>query len=342
MEQPPVQFGITGFGYAFGADQDVEKTARRYVPDPERIMQWGYHTFHRAADGVTAIDLAAEAAQNALEHTGLSIDDIDLLVLAASEVPGYLNWDPSTGLARELKAAGIQTMLLNEGCASGVTGLGLVAGVLATRPEVETVLFVAVNRVSEHHRNRMKVNNAVHSDGAVAAVLRRGHERNRWLSTEQIMDAELCDWFRNDYGGAVAPVAPAGWSSATAPAGHERVQAHFQKDPKRLRAFAEQAVARSIGVIDDACRRVGLPRDEVAHFIYINDPDGITDLAPLLDLPLDRTNHAFAAAHGHMGAADQLTALGQQLEQGTVKPGDLVALTGISIGMRWYCTLIRA
>lgn len=342
MTQPPAQFGIAGFGYAFGEDQDVEKTAGLYVSDPERILQWGYHHFHRAADGVTAIDLAAEAAHDALERTGLRVEDIDVLVLAASEVPGYLNWDSSTGLARELKIPGVQTLLLNEGCASGVTGLGYVAGILATRPEVETVLFVAVNRVSEYHRNRMKVNNAVHSDGAVAAVLRRGHKHNQWLATEQIMDAELCDWFRNDYGGAVSPVPPEGWSSATAPAGHERVQAHFGKDPKRLRAFAEQAVDRSIAVIDGACSRAGVAREEVAHFIYINDPDGITDLAPLLKLPLERTNHAVAAAHGHMGAADQLTALGQQLEDGSIKPGDLVALTGISIGMRWYCTLVRA
>ena len=41
------------------------------------------------------------------------------------------------------------------------------AGQLAIQPELQTVLFVAVNRVSEFHRNRMNVNNAVHSDGAV-------------------------------------------------------------------------------------------------------------------------------------------------------------------------------
>ncbi|GAB3979791.1 hypothetical protein GCM10029978_076120 [Actinoallomurus acanthiterrae] len=342
MVRPPVQFGISEFGYAFGEDQDVAKEASSYVSDPERILSWGYHTFHRAADGVTAVDLAAEAGRNALERAGTGADRIDLLVLAASEVPGYLNWDPSTALARELNIPGVQTLLLTEGCASGVTGLGIVAGLLAVRPELRTVLFVAVNRVSEYHRNRMTVNNAVHSDGAVAAILRRGHDHNQWLATEQIMDAELCDWFRTDYGGAVAPVPPEGWSAMTAPAGHERVQAHFQKDPKRLRAFAQQAVERSTGVIDGACRQAGVRREDVAHFIYINDPDGIGDLAPLLDLPLERTNQAIAAEHGHMGAADQLTVFGRQLEQGVIRPGDLVALTGISIGMRWYCTLIRA
>ncbi|GGU00375.1 3-oxoacyl-ACP synthase [Streptomyces sp. QHH-9511] len=342
MAQLPAEFGITGFGYAFGVDQNVAEVAGQYVPDPERIVRWGYHTFHRAPDDVTATDLAARAAQDALARTGVAADDVDLLVLATSEHPEYPHWDGSAALGRALKMENRQTLLLNEGCASGVTGLGIVAGLLAVQPEINTVLFVAVNRVSEFHRNRMTVNNAVHSDGAVAAVLRRGHERNTWLATEQFTVTDLCDWFRTDYGGAVTPLPPEGWSSKTAPAGHIQVQEHFQRDPKRLREFGQQAVTRVFDALDGACKRAGVSRDDVTHLIYINDPDGITDLAQPLGIPLERTSYDIAKAHGHMGSADQLTALGRLIEQGTVAPGDLVALTGISIGMRWYCSLVRA
>ncbi|MEU8751711.1 3-oxoacyl-ACP synthase III family protein [Streptomyces chartreusis] len=342
MAQLPHGFGITGFGYSFGADQNVEEVAGTYVPDPERILRWGYHTFHRAPEDITTTDLAAQAARDALSRTSMTVDDVDLLVLATSEHPEYPHWDGSAALGRALKMESRQTLLLNEGCASGVTGLGIVAGVLAVQPEISTVLFVAVNRVSEFHRNRMTVNNAVHSDGAVAAVLRRGHERNSWLATEQFTIPDLCDWFRTDYGGAVAPVPPQGWSSRTAPAGHVRVQEHFRKDPARLREFGQAAITRTLDVIDGACKRAGVGRDEVTHVIYINDPDGIADIAEPLGLPLERTNAETARAHGHMGSADQLTALGELIEQGVVAPGDLVALTGISIGMRWYCSLVRA
>lgn len=342
MTYPPVKFGIAGFGYAFGEDQDVEKTAGSFVNDPERVMAWGYHTYHRAPQDVTATDLAAQASRSVLDQLGMSTDDVDLLALAASELPEYPHWDSSAALARQLQMREWQTLLMTEGCASGVTGLATIAGTMILQPEINTVLFVSVNRVSEYHRNRMRVNNAVHSDGAVAVILRRDFERNQWLATSQFTDPAFADWFRTDYGGSVAPVAPAGWSSATAPLGHERVHAHFQKDPKKLREFGEQAINRSVQVIDEACQRAGVSRDDVAQFIYINDPDGIMDIVKPLDLPLESTNHAFAAAHGHMGAADQLAALGQMIEQGVVAPGDLVALTGISIGMRWYCTLIRA
>lgn len=338
---PLVNFGIQGFGYAFGEDQDVKETAGQFVTDPERVVRWGYHTFHRAAETVTPVGLATQAAQDALGRMGLSPEDLDLVVVATSEMPEYPYWDSSAALARALKIAQVQTLLLNEGCASGVTGLGMIAGLMALQPELNTVLFVAVNRVSEFHRNRMNVNNAVHSDGAVAAILRRDHPNNRWLATEQFTDPDLCDWFRTDYGGAVAPVPPPGWSSATAVSGTERVQAHFQKDPQLLREFGERLNARVVEVVDRACQRAGVSRDRLARLIYINDPDGIEDVARAAELPLERTNSALSVTHGHMGAADQLVALGEYVERGELSSGDLVALTGISIGMRWYCTLIQ-
>lgn len=342
MTRPLVEFGIAGFGYAFGEDQSIEEVAGSYVNDPERVVRWGYRTFHRAADGVSAVDLAADAARNVLANTGTSTEEVDLVVLVTSEMPGYHYWDSSAALARELKIEQKQTLLLNEGCASGVTGLGIVAGLLAIQPELETVLFVAVNRVSEYHRNRMTVNSSVHSDGAVAALLRRGHDGNQWLSTEQFTDAEYCDFFRGDFGAANNPVPPDGWSAASAASGLQRVQEHFQRDPKLLKKFVHELNDRVVQVIDGACGRAGVSKDDLARVIYINDsPGSVDDIGQLLGLPIEKTNAELAAEHGHMGAADQLVSLGLHLERGELAKGDLVALTGISIGMRWYCSLIR-
>jgi 3-oxoacyl-[acyl-carrier-protein] synthase-3 len=342
MTDQLVEFGIAGFGYAFGEDQDVATVAADYVDDPERPITWGYNTFHRAPDGVTASKMAATAATKALSEVGIAAEDLDLVVVAASEMPEYPYWDTSAAVARELKIEKTQTLLLNEGCACGVTGIGYVAGIMAIQPEIDTVMFIAVNRVSEFHRNRMNVNNSVHSDGAVATVWQRGHKELRWLSTEQFTDPEFCDWFRTDYGGMVEPVPPAGWSSRQSPAGHVAVQAHFAKDPKRLIAFSEQLNQRNVDVIDGALKRAGLGREDLKHIIYINDaPDAIEDVARPFGISLEHTNAELSVGHGHMGAADQLIALGQHLQRGEIKTGDVVALCGISIGMRWYCTLVQ-
>ena len=250
-----------------------------------------------------------------LKQLDMAAAEIDLVVLATSEMPDYLHWDTSAGLARELGIERTQTLLLNEGCASGVTGLGIVAGHLAMQPELHTVLFVAVNRVSEYHRNRMNVNNAVHSDGAVAVVLRRGQDKLRWLSTDQFTYPDLCDFFRTDYGGAITPVAPEGWSTATAPSGLERVLAHFDKDPNRLRVFQQQLSDRVTEVIRRACQRAGISTDRLTHVVYINDSaDTIAEAAEPFGISIEHTNAEISARHGHMGAADQLISLGELLQ----------------------------
>jgi len=337
-----VDFGILSFGYAFGQDQNVTETAPNFVTDPERVVRWGYDNFHRAAPEVTATSLAADAARKALAELNMDASELDLVVLATSEMPDYLYWDTSAALARELGIETTQTLLLNEGCASGVTGLGLIAGQMAIQPDLRTALFVAVNRVSEFHRNRMNVNNAVHSDGAVATVLRRGHDQLRWLSTAQFTDPDLCDFFRCDFGGAVTPLPPADWSTATAPSGLERVLNHFGKDPKRLKEFQDKLSNRMTEVITQACQRAGVGTEQLAHIIYINDSaDTIEEVAQPFGVTVEHTNAEVSASHGHMGAADQLISLGEALQRGDVKPGDLVALSGISIGMRWYCTLVQ-
>ncbi|GGK76251.1 3-oxoacyl-[acyl-carrier-protein] synthase III C-terminal domain-containing protein [Streptomyces flaveus] len=341
MAGPIVNLGISSFGYAFGEDQDVASVAGTYVRDPERVLNWGYRTFHRAPDGVQATDLAAAAAQQALGRIGLSADALDLVVLAVSDVPEYLSWDGAAVLARELKIERAQTLLLTEGCGAGVHGPYYVASTMAMQPEVDTALFVAVNRISEFHRNRMNLINTVLSDAAVAVVLRRDHASNRWLASEQFTDPEHSDLLRIDFGGAVNPVPPEGWSSLTAPGGHARIREQFANDPDSFQRFLENRYERLVEVIDAACTRAGIDRGEIAHLIYLNDSAAsISAVAEPLGLPLERTNAGLAPDHGHMGAADQLVSLGLQLERGELAAGEVVALCGISTG-RWSATLIQ-
>lgn len=338
---PPVNLGIVSFGYAFGPDHDVAASAGDYVTATRRVLNWGYRTFHRAPEGVHATDLAAAAARQAMERAGVGPEEIDLVVLAGPDVPEYLAWDGAAALSRDLGIARTETLALNEGCGAGVHGLRYAASTLAFRPEALTALFVAVSRVSDFHRNRMNLINSVLSDGAVAVVMRRDHPANRWLATEQFTDPEHCDILRIDFGGAVNPLPPPGWSSRDAPGGHETIRRQFASDPDKLHRFLENRYQRLIEVIDSACARADLTRDDISHLIYLNDSAAsISAVAEPLGVPLHRTNAKLAPDHGHMGAADQLVSLGLQLESGEITSGDLVVLCGISVG-RWGATLIR-
>ncbi|RJQ81247.1 3-oxoacyl-ACP synthase [Pseudonocardiaceae bacterium YIM PH 21723] len=337
-----VDMGIAGFGLSFGRNESVAATVGDYVSDPERVLKLGCHTYHRADEDVHATDLAAAAAEEVLAELSVTPDQIDLVVLAMSEMPEYQHYDSAAALARMLKIERTQTLLLNEGCGSGLTGLYYVASSMAMQPEIQTALFVAVNRVGEFHRNRMNVNNSVHSDGAVATLVQRGHGSYKWLATEQFTDPKYCDMFRTDFGGTRFPLPPEGGSGLNTPSGYEKVHEHFGRDPKRLRKFLDERIDRIHEVIDRACKRAGLTRDDIDHVLYINDSaPGIAAIADPLGIPAERTNAAISPFHGHMGAADQLVSLALKKRQDELKPGEIVALCGMSTGMHWCATLIQ-
>lgn len=337
---PVVDFGAVALATALGEPQDVAATASDYVDDPDRVLLWGYRTYHRAPKGSTTTDLTTRAAAAALARAGLDAKDVDVVVLADSGVPEYLHWDSSAALARAIGATEAQSLLLAQGCAAGVTGFQQVAGLFATRADVDNVLMVAVNQVSEAHSNRMRTNTLLASDGAAAAVLRRGHDRLRWLVTEQITDPTYVDFYRIEYGGSAAPIAPEGAGNLDVDP-LAAVYRHFRREPEHLARFVRTLNARVGTVVDRACDRAGVSRDRIAKLLFLNDnQDSFADVAKAVGIPLERTNAALGAEIGHCGGADQLICLDTYLERGELVEGDIVALAGISIGMHWFCTLL--
>jgi 3-oxoacyl-[acyl-carrier-protein] synthase-3 len=63
-------------------------------------------------------------------------------------------------------------------------------------------------------------------------------------------------------------------------------------------------------------------------------------LAPL-GVSGGQTSAALGSRLGHLGASDQIVALWHQLHTGRLRPGDLVLLLGIGVGMTWTAALLR-
>ncbi|MGW6909670.1 3-oxoacyl-ACP synthase III family protein [Streptomyces sp. NPDC054940] len=333
----PVALGIASLAHVLGEPCDVAETAHSYVDDPDRVIRWGYRTFHRAAPGIGQTRMAADAARQALDAAGLSASDIDYLVVADSGVPEYLNWDASAAVARELELGATPTLLATQGCASAVTALQQIAGLMAVRDDIQRVLLVAVHRVSETHINRMRNNTCLGSDGAAAAVVQRGHDRLQWLATDQIVDPRYVDFFRVEYGGSAAPAGENLEVDQMA-----LVHQHFRREPEQLAQFVKDVDHQVAAVVERACERAGVSSTEIKRLIYLNDNQhSLAGVAKATGVPLERTNAALAAELSHVGCADQLICLSIYDSRDELAPGDLVALAGLSGGMQWFCSLVR-
>jgi 3-oxoacyl-[acyl-carrier-protein] synthase III len=337
-----MSFGIVALGHALGEETDVADAAPQYTDELRKIAGWGFRRFHRAPDSTGLTDLAERAGRLALERAGIGADELDLVVLAMTDIAEYLYWDAAAATQARLGAHRAEAMLVNQACGGGVLALDAAAGKFATRPEYRTALVVAANRVCEAYWNRMESTTAITSDGAAAAVLARGHEARRFLSAAVISDGRYADFFRLETGGTVRPFGSAGHVPGRIAGPPDRMEDFFGSDHRAMLAFADTVVRRGREVFEMACARAGVKPDAVRRVIHINDNlRALTDLAGELGLPLDRTNAELALEHGHLGCADQLFCLERQLASGDLEPGDLVALMSTGSGMHWVCAILR-
>lgn len=334
-----MSYGLMAFGTALGAPAAVEAVVGDYTEQVERVRAYGYRTIHRCAPEVGLTDLAYQAAGQALDAAGVGPDEVDLLVLAITDLAEYLYWDPAARLQSRLGARRAETLLVTQACTAGVIGLDLIAGRFATRPEVRTALLVAGNRTCDAYWNRMVTQPMVFSDGAAAAVIRRDHPRNRVLATDSMTDGTYVDFYRMDVGGTKEPFAPGG-SEARARDAWD-IMDFVDYDDDRFLAFARLLNERGRVVVERACRRAGVLPPALSRLFYMHDnASSMAAIAAEIGLPVARTNAQTGLDVGHVGAADQLLSLSRAIDAGDVTDGDLVALLAMGRGMHWASAIV--
>ncbi|MFC4147941.1 3-oxoacyl-ACP synthase III family protein [Micromonospora mangrovi] len=341
-----MSFGIVAIGESLGEPVEVtDAVIAQYAASEETVRSWGYRRFHRAEDGALLTDLAVRACEEALRASSVDAAEVDLVVLAIADFAEYLCWDAAAAVQGRIGAVNAEAMLINQACSSGTVAFDAVAGRFATHPDYRHALIVSANRVCDTYQNRMDSTTTVLSDGAAAALVRRGHERGRWLATETITDGQYADFFRMDVGGAARPFDPstvAGRDGLRVRNPLDRLGELCDNDARRMLAFVRKFGGNMRIAVDRACARTGTDISEIKRFIHLNDNQkAAADIARALGVPLAQLTNDLALENGHFGTADQLVGLRRLLRDGELQDGDLVALTTLGSGMHWAVTLLR-
>ena len=288
------------------------------------VSRSGIHQRHLAAEGELTSDLGLAAAQAALDNAGLTVDDIDLIVMATTTPDDTF---PATATKIQMKlgmhhgaAFDIQAV-----CSGFVYAMSVADNFIKTG-QSKGALVIGAETFSRLLDWEDRTTCVLFGDGAGAVVL-KPEEGTGELSDRGMLTAHL-----HSDGRYRDKLYVDGGPSSTQTVGHVRM---IGKDVFR------HAVVNIADVITEALDATGYTIDDIDWFVPHQANRRILEgTAKRIGLPLEKVVMT-VGQHGNTSAASVPLALDTALKDGRIKPGNLVLLEAMGGGFTWASALLR-
>ncbi len=297
------------------------------------VSRTGIRQRHLAADDELTSDLAVKAARNALEHSQVEAEEIDLLVLATT-TPDNTFPATATKVQTQLGMTNGAAFDIQAVCSGFVYGLA-VADNFIKSGQSKTVVVIGAETFSRILDWEDRSTCVLFGDGAGAVVLRasecddvdsnvgeKGHNRGRGiLSTHLHSDGSTNDLLYVD-----------GGPSATRTVGHVRMVG---------REVFRHAVTNLAAIVEEALDANGLEASDIDWLVPHQANKRILDgTLRKLGLPDDRMV-VTVDRHANTSAASIPLALDEAVKDGRIKRGDLILMEAMGGGLTWGAGLVR-
>ncbi len=279
------------------------------------------------ADQATS-DLATVAARNALVNAGVDARDLDCIVVGTSTPDMIL---PATAcmVQEQIGAENAFSFDVNSVCSSFVFALETADGLIRSG-KCRTAMVIGADTYSKILDFKDRSTCPLFGDGAAAVILRNDGDKNRGIQqTYMRTDGRGWPLIQVPSSGSRAPV-----TAETIAAG----QVFFQMAGKKVFVFAVEVVP---GILVELCRRAGIEPGDIDFVIPHQANVRIIDVvAGKVGLPRERFLLNLER-YGNTSAASVGLALDENLRNGTIGRGSLVAVLGFGGGLSWGGMLIR-
>jgi len=277
------------------------------------------------SEGEATSDLAARAAQSAMDRAAVSADDVDLLLVGTTS-PDYLM--PSTAcVTQEKLGLSCPSVDIMAACTSFIYALQYGAAVIEAG-RADTVVVVGAEALTRLVDFTDRSTCVLFGDGAGAVVLTSADEQG----IEAIVlgsDGSGGDHLNIPAGGAANPIT------------HEAIDAHdqfvkmaggevFKFAVRVIPKATTEALSLSGHTIDDVTWLV--PHQANERIVStIEERLGIDDSRVYLNI----------LNTGNTSSASIPLALDDLYTSGRLAPGDLLALVGFGAGLTWGAAVVR-
>jgi 3-oxoacyl-[acyl-carrier-protein] synthase-3 len=288
---------------------------------------------HHVEPGVGSSDLAAEAARRAFARSGIAKSEIDLIIAATLSPDHYF---PGIGVLVQAKLdlAPIGAIDIRNQCSGFIYALS-VADQYIRAGTYKKILLVAaeVQSTNLNYSDEGRDMAVLFGDGGAALILEPNEQDDERgiLSTHLFADGRhATDLWMEKPGCLDKPAVT-----------EEMVRAKKFYPYMDGKNVFKNASAKMPEAVRAALQHNGLTVEDIAVLIPHQANDRISQMvAHSLKIPLEKVMRNIQK-YGNTTAASIPIALDEALQEGWIKPGDVVALTAFGSGYTWASALLR-
>lgn len=300
----------------------------------EKVAQKvGVDSRHLAAEDETAGDMAEKAARKLFEEYQIDPKSIDFLMLCTQSPDYFL---PSTACLLQDRL-GIPTSAgafdYNLGCSGCVYGMAMAKGLIAAGI-AHNVLLLTAETYNKYLHPSDKSNRSIFGDGAAACL----------ISNEGF--AEIGEFvLGTDGSGANNLIVKTGASRQKAPTGKyvEDDEEHIWYDDYlymnggAIFNFTLDAVP---AMMTDLLEKNKLEKDQIDYYVFHQaNKFMLNTIRKVCVLPKDKF-YVNLATTGNTVSSTVLIGLKDCIDNGIIKPGDKVMISGFGVGLSWGGTIL--
>lgn len=293
------------------------------------------------AGRLSSPEMALSAAERALKSSGLSAEDIGLLLYAGVWHHGPDGWGPQYYLQRNLLGDDLLAVELRHGCNGAFSALELAVPYLKAVPQIRGALIAASDNFGTPLINRWTPGDGLSylGDAASAVVLSTSAGFAELLSVCTATYSQMEEAHRSG-----EPLFPPGVTTGTTldfGARSERFQRQAIEGGDWIRLLLGHQ-RRSVECTKQALAEADVAAGNIAHVLIHSMPrQAAASYLKILGFGLDQSTWDFGRTVGHLGASDHLAALHHLLSTNRVTAGDHLLLCGFSPGVTYKAAVIR-
>jgi 3-oxoacyl-[acyl-carrier-protein] synthase-3 len=277
------------------------------------VRRTGIHSRHVADPSERLVTHATKAAAAALRSAGVTSEQVDL-VLVATTTPDEVMPNTAPQVAHELGAAHAGAFDIGAACTGFLSALAVGTGQIEAG-RARCALVIGADFMSRITDPDDRTTAAVFADGAGAVVLQATAQGTR-------------------VGPIVLGADGAGADHIIVPRADGRIR-------MRGHETFREAVARLSLATEQAVRAAGAHLEEIDLFVY-HQANGriLSAVGERLGLAADRVVDCISQ-YGNTSAATLPLALAHVVDEGRLRPGNLVLLGAFGAGFTWGATVIE-